>query len=401
MDVALFSSLLRNLLQINVMSAQKGENEVFRRFQDRFCYRPALQPAFTAAALVQLADQARERTFYGLQDDLGVCLIFFRFEERVFLLGPFVRTAFDQEKVQRVLLACRLPVSYASSIRLYCSAFPILSSTHVRSTALSCIRSFSQGIEDYAYCRLKGAAEDMPPVRSPREESLDYSAIHSRYDVENAFLRLVEAGDTENVLTAHRRMNMADLRQNRYLNAIYTDPGVGFSMLRAMVRKAAERGGASLVEIHEITQRAVQRIAAAGSLAEQMRYSDAMILELTEAVRRSRLTLGRYSEPIRKVMEHIQLNYSQALTLEALSRVASLSPSYLTKAFKKETGMTLFQYIAQLRCRQAARMLRDSRASIQDISGYVGYEDNNYFVKVFRRQYGVTPSEYRRDKAPC
>ena len=155
------------------------------------------------------------------------------------------------------------------------------------------------------------------------------------------------------------------------------------------------------MEIHEITQRAVQQIAAAGSLAEQMRYSDAMILELTEAVRRSRLTLGYYSEPIRKVMEHIQLNYSQALTLEALSRVASLSPSYLTKAFKKETGMTLFQYIAHLRCRQAARMLRDSRASIQDISGYVGYEDNNYFVKVFRRQYGVTPSEYRRDKAPC
>ena len=166
-------------------------------------------------------------------------------------------------------------------------------------------------------------------------------------------------------------------------------------MLRAMARKAAERGGASLVEIHEITQRAVQRMAASSDMRDLTRCSDAMILELTEAVRRSRQNLGAFSAPVRRVLEHIRLNYSQELTLVELAKIAGLSESYLTKAFKRELGMPIFSYIAHLRCKKAAQMLRESAASVQEISSYVGYEDSNYFVKVFKKQYGKTPSAYR------
>ena len=53
------------------------------------------------------------------------------------------------------------------------------------------------------------------------------------------------------------------------------------------------------------------------------------------------------------------------------------------------------QFIAELRCRQAAEMLRETNLPIQEISSYVGYTDNNYFVKVFKKVMGNTPSEYR------
>ena len=58
--------------------------------------------------------------------------------------------------------------------------------------------------------------------------------------------------------------------------------------------------------------------------------------------------------------------------------------------------MTVKEYLASRRCDIAAQLLIDSQASIQEIAGYVGYPDNNYFSKVFKANTGVTPQEYRR-----
>lgn len=210
---------------------------------------------------------------------------------------------------------------------------------------------------------------------------------------------MIETGDTANVLSAYHDMNLQSLGRARYINAVYQDPSVGLSMVRALVRKAAERGGASIVEINEITQRAVQKIFTAQNVNQLTEITRAMILELTEAVRQHQLHIGNYSIPIRRTVEYLRFNYSQQISLSQLAKYAGLSENYLSAVFKNETGMTITQYIARLRCSKAAQMLRDSAIPIQEISNYVGYSDNNYFVKVFKRQYSVTPSEYRAGKA--
>lgn len=77
------------------------------------------------------------------------------------------------------------------------------------------------------------------------------------------------------------------------------------------------------------------------------------------------------------------------------NRYVNVSESHLFRTFKKETGMTVTQYIARLRCQNAAGLLRNGDDSIQEIAAFVGYLDGNYFVKVFKKWFGVTPSEYR------
>ena len=394
MDLNLFSSLLQNLLHLHVYYTD-GRDNTFELFQDKFCYNRILQPMFTEETLKHLVEELKENILYGFQDDLSVCLILFRFEGQKFLVGPFVRAEYDRNKIQSVLMAHHIPASFADSVKLYYSAFPVISSTYVRNTILAFIRAFSGKSEDYSYFRLREASPEAVLPQTLHTESLDYSSLHHRYDLENNFLRMIEIGDTENVISALHQMSLLDMRQNRYVNAVYQDPGIGLAMLRSMARKAAERGGASLVEIHEITQRAVQRIYASRNAIEQAKHSDRMIVELTDAVRRSRLNLGSYPPPIRKVVEHLQLNYSQKLSMPSLADLAGYTESYLSRSFKKEVGVTITQYIENLRCKKAAEMLRSGTAPIQEISSYVGYDDNNYFVKVFRRQFGVTPSEYR------
>ena len=57
---------------------------------------------------------------------------------------------------------------------------------------------------------------------------------------------------------------------------------------------------------------------------------------------------------------------------------------------------TFGNYIAKKRCEKAALMLKETALQIQEISAYVGYPDNNYFIKVFKKMYNTTPSEYRK-----
>lgn len=397
MDTILFSSLLRNLLQTNVLCLD-ADGENLKTFEEKYCYNQNLQPAFTAQMLSPLLESMQEHILYGIRDDLGIGIIFFRFDHQSFIVGPYVKTEFDAVRIQRVLIRNQMPASFASSIKLYYSAFPILSSFMVRKTIIGCMCAFTGGMEEYSYCRLHGTKEEINLPQLSFSESLDYSTLYQRYDMENRFLRMVEMGDTENVLGAYHDMYIYGKGKNRYINAVYQNPVIGLSMTRALVRKAAERGGASIVEINEITQRAAQRMAATQHMNEQIRHTQIMVYELTEAVRRQRHQAGDYSEPIKKTVEFLNLNFSQKITLPQLAKRIGLSEVYLTKIFKKEVGMTIFQYIAHLRCTQAAEMLKSSDISIQEISSYVGYPDNNYFVKVFKTYYGMTPSEYRAEK---
>jgi AraC-like DNA-binding protein len=121
-----------------------------------------------------------------------------------------------------------------------------------------------------------------------------------------------------------------------------------------------------------------------------------MIVELTKAVHNHKLSLDKYSPSIQKVLEYINLHLGDHISNEDLSANANMSISHLAKVFKKETGVTMTEYIALLRCKKAANLLKKTNLPIQEISSYVGYSDNNYFVKVFKKNYDMTPTEFRK-----
>ncbi len=68
----------------------------------------------------------------------------------------------------------------------------------------------------------------------------------------------------------------------------------------------------------------------------------------------------------------------------------------MKQSFLKTTEMTLVNYITQQRIRIAKQMLADTDMLIRDISGYIGIPDSNYFVKIFKKDVGLTPNAYRK-----
>lgn len=85
-----------------------------------------------------------------------------------------------------------------------------------------------------------------------------------------------------------------------------------------------------------------------------------------------------------------------SVTPAALARAAGLSPAYLGRLFRSQTGLSPDEYIRQRRAERAAALLRQGEANILDVAAAVGFESTSSFYAAFRRIIGAPPGEYRQ-----
>ena len=94
--------------------------------------------------------------------------------------------------------------------------------------------------------------------------------------------------------------------------------------------------------------------------------------------------------------KYIYKNFQKQLTLEEVSAVASLSPTYFSKKFKQITGMGFKEYLNFVRLKHAQAALLTTNNTITDIALEYGFNDSNYFKDLFKKVYGKSPREYRK-----
>ena len=105
---------------------------------------------------------------------------------------------------------------------------------------------------------------------------------------------------------------------------------------------------------------------------------------------------GEENPIVQKARKFIDANLNDLPSLEGLADIMGVSPFYLSKLFKEQTGETYINYVTSARLEKAKKLLADDALIIKEISAGVGYNDQNYFSKLFRQKYGETPSEYRQ-----
>ena len=397
MDHTLFSALLNNLLSVDITDATDMDNSLVA-FEKKYCFSIKMQPMFTGDALHYLLSSVKVGMIYELIDQLGICASFFTFDNRIYIIGPYVKEKYSELKTETVLAKNDESSSKSLAFKLYYTAFPIVYTEQITSIVNKCIISFSPAESEYSYRRLTGFIQDVSEENDKTELSeKNYSEIYRRYDQEKQFLSMIRNGDTKNIMSSFEKLsNPKALSEFSKESLNYYAAGYGLAILKALSRKAAEESGLSVITIDEITQKYTQLSSASKNADLQTRYQIDMIVELTKAVHNHKLSLDKYSPPIQRVLEYMNLHLGDHISNEDLSSNANMSISHLAKVFKKETGVTMTEYIALLRCKKAANLLKKTNLPIQEISSYVGYSDNNYFVKVFKKNYDMTPTEFRK-----
>ncbi|MBE5867071.1 MAG: AraC family transcriptional regulator [Lachnospiraceae bacterium] len=110
------------------------------------------------------------------------------------------------------------------------------------------------------------------------------------------------------------------------------------------------------------------------------------------------LTITKYSPQIQRVITYICSNLSLQLSVHDISDNVFLSVRSLTKKFKAETGMTLGSYITNCIMSEAEHLLLTTDSSLQEISETLGFSDQSYFARWFKKLFGMTPTQYRQGR---
>lgn len=105
---------------------------------------------------------------------------------------------------------------------------------------------------------------------------------------------------------------------------------------------------------------------------------------------------GHYKKEIKKALLFIHANYTQQLSLAEISAAVNLDKSYLCRLFKQATGSSIFQFINRLRLEKAASLITSCDLNISEAAFAVGIADALYFTRLFKKHFGISPSEYRR-----
>jgi two-component system response regulator YesN len=111
------------------------------------------------------------------------------------------------------------------------------------------------------------------------------------------------------------------------------------------------------------------------------------------------INAGSQKNLVSKAIEYIKSNYNKDITLDEVASFVCSSSYYFSKIFKEFTGKNYVDYITELRIQKAKEMLLRGNLSIKEICFEVGYNDPNYFSRVFKKIEGVSPTEFKGKNA--
>lgn len=104
------------------------------------------------------------------------------------------------------------------------------------------------------------------------------------------------------------------------------------------------------------------------------------------------------SKPVRDIQTYIYLHYPLHITVDTIADELHLNKFYLMRLFKQETGYTINEFLTKHRVETACEFLKCRDCQVSEAGYNVGYQDSNYFCKVFKKQMGMLPSEYRSQR---
>lgn len=104
----------------------------------------------------------------------------------------------------------------------------------------------------------------------------------------------------------------------------------------------------------------------------------------------------RYRRVVQEVVDLIETSFmDEMLSVVTLADAVSLSPNYMATLFKSEVGRTVHQYLLAVRLERAKQLLKNPRYRMYEVANAVGYGNANYFSKMFKKETGVSPREFR------
>ncbi|OXM85257.1 helix-turn-helix domain-containing protein [Paenibacillus rigui] len=319
--------------------------------------------------------------------------------DRIVCIGPFLKQIPDLHPIDSRLQG---NASQFAQLQDYYRHLKLISSAKIQSIASilkqadsirhAQLRYVEAADEDATGSRTKDTAHPANLLLSQAGGN-NAELIELRYKLENEMMHAVQKGDKQQVRERSKyAKNLYDFSERLPNQPIRAFRNM-LIVLNTLLRVAARNGNVPPYYIHRLSEKFSKQIERSDNIGTLAALSATMHEAYCDLVKER--SVGGYSPLVQQAMQYLGVHYRKPLDLKWLAARCHVHPSHLSRQFKKETKLTLTDYLNKQRVTEAKHALQKERASIDWIAGYVGFEDAGYFARVFKRLEGMTPREYR------
>ena len=360
-----------------------------------------------AKLLVNSPTEAKENTIYRFFDEYRCNYIFFKIPDsntnRYFFVGPYIPSLPETEYYERKAKQLDLDASKLEQLKNYYRSLPVVEEENVLFSIIDTLGSFIFGGDNHF--NVETVSYEIPDKRRPvytsgifedvesDNSTLSLEIIEQNYQNERRLIEAVSKGKlhkvdmiASSILNQGTEERLADSVRNRKNYLI---------ILNTLLRKAAEFGEVHPLHINRLSSAFARKIEELCTIDDSLNLQKEMIRKYCLLVKEH--SLKKYSHLIGRVITLISFDLTADLSLKHISSLMNVNASYLSATFKKECGETLTEYVNRKRMETAAFILSHSDKQIQVVAEECGILDVNYFIKLFKKQYGMTPTQYRED----
>lgn len=320
--------------------------------------------------------------------------------KKALVIGPYISQIVSLGEIEEKASAYSLSPSTIKNIHKYFTAVPYISDDGFLGVAINCLCK-----------KIYGSADNFEIIRKQNDELNDITVlikgqknedeesplvtiqmIEKAYEQENKLLNAISQGlvhKAEMFFTSAKPSNMLESRITDKLRNAKNF----LIVLNTLARKAVENGGVHPIYIDSVSSDFALKIEAAKNTDECDELFFTMIRKYSRLVQKH--SQKDYSLLVQKVITCIDTDITADLSLKTQAKLLNVNPSYLSTLFKKETGVTLTDYVNKKRVERAKHLLKNGNTQIQTVAQSCGILDVNYFTKIFKKYEGVTPKEYR------
>lgn len=218
--------------------------------------------------------------------------------------------------------------------------------------------------------------------------------LRAPYDPELEFYSIIKSGDMKKTrelckYSLHEKTGLGTLSEDPLQNLKYH-----FVITAAMVARYCIKGGMGVSVAFSLSDFYIQKADRCKTPKEVSDLHKVMCLDY--AKRMKNLQKEKIcSRHVANCIDYIHDHLHTRITAAFLAKFVDLDPSYLSRLFKKETGMSISEYIMFKKIETAQNMLAYSKYSPSQISSILAFPSQSYFTEIFRRHTGTTPLKYR------
>lgn len=343
-----------------------------------------------------------ENTIFKFTDSFSCNYIFIILPEgdgKTFVAGPYIDREFTQKMIIDAANQYNIPMNLCSQIEKYYTSVPVYTD---KSIILALFNALGQALwgsmDSFTVKSMSSVSyeKSFPEVVEHLSQHIDdpllaMQMLESRYEGERTLMKAVSQGIT------HKAEQIIGSSAELMLEMRVADPVRNMKnyliIVNVLLRKAVEEGGVHPFYIDSVSSDFAKKLEKIKTVQEGVEMMHDMIYKYCALVKKH--SMKSYSLLVQKVITVVDSDLTADLSLRRQAELLSVNASYLSTLFKKETGMTLTEYVTKKRIDHAAFLLTSTNMQIQAVSQSCGIYDVNYFTKTFKKQMGKTPKEYR------